>query len=159
MSSQVMKSPQSKHWFRGFSHVLAALFSNASHFHREWFERKADHSAKESIQGRWQGEWLSDANGHHGQVKGILAELAPGQYKASFYATYAKFLRVCYSVTLNANDDGGRTKLKCDADLGQLAGGIYYYEGEATPTDFKCEYRCQYDHGTFQMKRPDSNNS
>jgi hypothetical protein len=37
--------------------------------------------------------------------------------------------------------------------LGQLAGGIYHYEGEAGGTEFNCTYRCAYDHGPFYLQR------
>jgi hypothetical protein len=42
-----------------------------------------------------------------------------------------------------------------EADLGWLAGGVYRYDGQATPASFFSTYKSKYDHGTFQMKRPE----
>ncbi len=42
------------------------------------------------------------------------------------------------------------------ADLGWCGGGIYQYQGHATPTNFFSTYRSDYDHGTFRMARPET---
>ncbi len=34
------------------------------------------------------------------------------------------------------------------------SGGVYHYDGDATPTNFFSTYKSKYDHGTFQMTRP-----
>ncbi len=68
-----------------------------------------------------------------------------------FYAVYARFLSVAYSVVLQGHEAGGKLKLEGEADLGKLAGGIYRYEGEADQAAFNCKYRCKYDHGTFRL--------
>jgi len=104
------------------------------------------------LEGRWQGEWISDANGHRGALKCLLTKTESGEYQATFYAVYARFLSVAYSVPLHGRQIGGKLKLEGQPDLGQLAGGIYHYEGEADKTEFNCTYRCKYDHGTFQLK-------
>jgi len=41
-----------------------------------------------------------------------------------------------------------------DENLGWLAGGVYHYEGRVSPTNFHSTYRSKYDHGTFEMGRP-----
>ena len=152
-----MNSTHHKYLFHGFFHVLAALFSNSSDFRRAWNNYPESAPPPEDIQGRWQGEWISDVNGHHGQLKAITTKVNSGKYKTSFHATYSKVLRVCYSVNLNVREEDGRFQLEGEADLGQLAGGIYRYDGEATLTEFNCEYRCEYDHGTFRMTHLNSN--
>jgi hypothetical protein len=39
------------------------------------------------------------------------------------------------------------------ANLGFMAGGVYRYEGTATPSRFHSTYTSKYDHGTFDMER------
>jgi hypothetical protein len=138
---------------RNVSHVLAALFNNRADFQRRWNEMAARSTTNSGWEGRWQGEWFSEANGHRGGLKCLLTIKESGECQATFHAVYARFLRVCYSVPLHGRQIGGKLKLEGQADLGQLAGGIYHYEGEADETTFNCTYRCAYDHGVFQMKR------
>jgi|SRR5882762_8559099 len=150
-----MSTTSAKNIFRGFAHLLAALFSNAAQFNKQWRQYRPVPQSNQDIQGCWIGEWVSKTNGHHGSLKCILTQMRPGQYRASVYATHAKLLRVCYDVCLDAQEKEGHIVMKWEADLGALAGGAYHYEGEATPSNFECAYSCQYDQGSFRMKRLD----
>ncbi len=153
-----MNSPRSPGLIRSVSHALAALFSSSANFHREWKHYRSGGSPPRGIEGRWLGEWISQVNGHHGELKGIVTKADAGKYKACFHATYSRFLRVCYEVDLKGREENGRVELEGESDLGQLAGGVYQYTGEATPAEFNCQYRCKYDHGTFRMKCLDGTN-
>jgi HEAT repeat protein len=137
---------------RKISHFLAALVNNASDFKRRWNQPAPLPSTANGLQGRWQGEWMSEANGHDGALRGVLTRGDSGDYKASFHAVYGGFLRVCYSVPLSGTWSDGKLKLEGEADLGPLAGGIYSYRGQADEKEFLCTYKCKYDHGTFRMK-------
>ena len=141
--------------FRGFSHVLAAVFNNRAQFERAWQSYKAPLNATQTVQGRWLGEWVSEVNAHHGELKCLLSKIGADQLEATFLAVFWRFLRVGYGVPLNATPTGEGFRLKGESDLGALAGGIYTYEGEVTLTAFNCSYRCKYDHGLFRMKRLD----
>jgi hypothetical protein len=110
----------------------------------------------QDIQGRWRGQWIGEVNGHTGQLRAILTPLEPGRYRAGFHATHSKFLRACYRVMLSVREENGRFVMEGEADLGQLAGGVYRYQGKAIPTEFNCTYRCEFDCGTFRMSRLDS---
>src|ERR1700678_2554465 len=123
---------------RTISHFLAALVNNASDFKRRWNEDTPSPSAANGLQGRWQGEWISEANGHRGALRCVLTRGEAGNYKAAFHAVYAKCLRVCYTVPLHGQWIDGKLKLEGDADLGPLAGGIYNYKGEADEMEFVC---------------------
>jgi HEAT repeat protein len=137
---------------RTISHVLAALVNNASDFKRRWNQNASLPTTSNGLQGRWQGEWISEVNGHRGALRCLLTRGEAGDYQAAFHAVYAKILRVCYTVPLHGQWSEGKLKLEGNADLGPLAGGIYRYQGEASETDFVCLYDCKYDHGTFRMK-------
>jgi len=135
---------------RNISHLLAALFNDRAAFQRRWDHPPPDRG----LEGRWQGEWISEANGHRGALKCLLTKTAPEKYEAAFHAVYAGFLRVAYVVELHGRQSGAALQLEGEADLGRLAGGIYHYKGEAAESAFNCTYRCAYDHGTFHLSRP-----
>lgn len=106
------------------------------------------------MEGRWQGRWLSDVNGHNGKLLCIVSRLEDGDYAARFRATYKKFLRFSYAVPLEVEHRSGVWHFHGEENLGKLAGGVYRYEGNATPTNFHSTYRSRYDHGIFEMQRP-----
>ena len=137
---------------RSISHLLAALVSNASEFKRRWNQDTPAPSASNGLQGRWEGEWLSEANGHHGALRCVLARDEGGDYQATFHAVYGGILRVSYTVPLHGQCSDGKLQLEGSQDIGALAGGVYTYQGEANEKEFDCTYRCKYDHGTFRMK-------
>ena len=136
---------------RGVSHVLAAVFNDRARFEHAW-RSYIPNDPPVPFEGRWRGEWVSAANGHHGDLKCLLTQPSPGVFEASFKATYASFLSVAYRVMLKADHVGTGYYLKGEADLGMLAGGIYSYEGELSEFKFECHYRCKYDRGVFHLK-------
>ena len=79
--------------FRGFSHALAALFNDRSVIERAWQEYKPLAEGARTVQGRWLGEWLSETNGHFGELKCLLIRVSPSQLEAKFLATFRRFLR------------------------------------------------------------------
>ena len=137
---------------RKISHFLAALVNNASDFKHRWSQQTPPPAAANGLQGRWEGEWISEANGHRGALRCLLVRGEAGDYKATFHAVYATILRVCYTVPLHGKWSGGKLELEGEADIGALAGGIYRYQGKAGEDEFVCTYSCKYDHGTFRMK-------
>jgi len=139
--------------FRSSCNLLAAIFSRPAKFEREWRRLEAVPQFTTGIEGRWQGEWLSKHNGHHGQLRCILSAQGNGEYNARFHATYARILRVSYRVALHGHKSAQGVDLNGETDLGFLAGGIYHYEGVATPTALECAYKCKYDTGNFSLRR------
>lgn len=69
-----------------------------------------------------------------------------------------KILRFGYTVKLSATSTNGVWHFEGQEDLGTLAGGLYRYEGKATPSYFESTYYSEHDHGVFVMERPDVNN-
>jgi hypothetical protein len=135
--------------------AIAMLFvSGCSSFNREYKTALSQPIPAQEISGPWEGKWLSDKNGHTGKLRAVLRETGPNEYDAYFHATFWKILQASYRVPLKAEETAGRTTLSGESDLGLLSGGVYSYEGEATPTTFFCTYKSKYDHGTFELKRP-----
>src|SRR5688572_29844890 len=134
--------------------AFTSLFCGWSSFNKEWKAALNSPAPTTSIQGPWAGEWRSDKNGHHGSLRCVVSKTSDTTYRAHYRATYWKILRYSYVATLNGAETNGTVHLKGEADLGKLAGGVYKYEGTATPSDFRSSYSSKDDHGKFEMGRP-----
>jgi hypothetical protein len=130
-------------------------FACGCSFSRAWKKAAKEPVASGSMEGRWQGHWLSEVNGHNGKLLCIVSQQEQGDYAARFRATYKKLLKFSYTVSLKAEQRDGVWHFHGEEDLGKLAGGVYQYEGTVTPTNFHSTYRSPYDHGVFEMQRPE----
>lgn len=90
----------------------------------------------------------------------LLTPVATNQYDAKFHAAYShprfKWMKIHYGYTVRLQTEpvtNGVT-FRGQEDLGPLAGGVYTYAGRVNPTNFTSTYKCKYDHGIFEMKRP-----
>jgi hypothetical protein len=109
----------------------------------------------ESVAGRWEGRWISDVNGHNGKLRCLLTQQEGNVYNARFRATYWKILRFSYTVPLAFEPHDNGWEFNGEANLGKLAGGVYFYEGRASQTNLFSTYRSKYDHGRFELTRPE----
>ena len=132
---------------------MALLLSGCSSFDHQW-KKAAAQPATTDIVGRWQGTWQSDANGHGDPLRCLITRNDQGEYQARFHAQYHKVFTFGYTVKLDVTQAADDFQFHGDANLHWWAGGVYHYEGKATPTNFFSTYRCKYDHGTFRMTRP-----
>jgi len=130
------------------------LLCGCSSFNRAWQQAGTQPASTNSVTGRWEGRWLSDANGHNGALRCIVSEREDGLYDARFRATYMKVLKFGYTVPLSVVESNGVWQFTGQEDLGSMAGGMYHYEGHASPTEFRSTYRSESDHGVFEMTRP-----
>src|SRR6185312_7590567 len=110
---------------RAISHVLAAVFNNPSDFNRRW--KQIDSQPSDAWPLRWEGQWISETNGHHGALRCLLTQNSPTDFSATFYAVYCHSLRVSYTVPLRGKKQDAQLMLEGDFDLGPLAGGNYHY--------------------------------
>ncbi|MBA4147552.1 MAG: hypothetical protein H0X66_05510 [Verrucomicrobia bacterium] len=133
--------------------LLLPFVTGCSSFHRDW--RKAAKTEPVEIEGRWEGTWTSDASGHTDKVRCLLTPISENTYEARFHAKYRKILSFGYTATFTGQHTNDVFYFSGDADLGRLAGGIYTYEGRVSPRNFFSTYNSKYDHGTFEMGRPD----
>lgn len=109
---------------------------------------------RDSLLGRWEGSWLSDANQHTGELRCLVTRVDDTKVNARFRATYGRIFRFSYAVLLAVQPHYDGWEFSGEENLGRLAGGVYYYEGRATATNFFSIYRSKYDRGTFLMHRP-----
>jgi hypothetical protein len=131
------------------------LASGCSTFNRDWRSAANEPAPTNSITGRWEGRWLSDANAHTGKLRCLLTPESGGKFRARFHATFWKIFHAGYTVTLVAESQGGTWQFHGEENLGGLGGGVYHYEGHASPTNFFSTYKSDYDHGTFELRRPE----
>ena len=115
-------------WFLSLS-VLAALFlaAGCTTFEHDW--AKADRLAvpPNSLLGRWEGTWQSEANGHHGSLRCVVTRDNGDSYQARFRAIYAKVIGFGYTVPLKVTETNGVFEFNGRANLGWWAGGVYQY--------------------------------
>ena len=137
-----------------FSCLALVLLCGCSTFNRDWKRAAQQPATPASIEGLWEGKWLSDVNGHTGRLRCLLSRESDSRYQARFRATYWKVFRFSYTVPLQF-EQRDAWHFTGEENLGKLAGGVYRYEGHATPTNFFSTYHSKYDHGTFQMRRPE----
>lgn len=133
--------------------VLSLSSTGCSSFNREW-RRAGDHPpVQNSVEGRWEGTWLSDADHHHGKLLCLMTHETNSLYKARFKATYAGILKFGYTAYFEMEPHAALGwEFNGEAKLGAF--GTYYYEGRATPTNLTSIYKSQYDNGTFNLRRP-----
>ena len=134
--------------------LMAILLCGCSTFNRDWRRAESKPVTADSVEGRWEGTWLSDSNGHNGKLRCLMTRVDDSKYEARFRATYAKILRFSYTVPLEMQPHDNGWEFNGEANLGKLAGGVYFYEGRVSPTNLFSTYRCKYDHGVFQLQRP-----
>jgi hypothetical protein len=128
--------------------------SGCSTFNRDWKRAAIARAPQKGIEGRWEGRWISEVNGHNGRLRCLVSRLDDSRYQARFHAKYQKILSFSYTVLLDAKETNGVCKFEGEADLGWFAGGKYRYTGEATTINFFSTYDSKHDRGTFQMTRP-----
>jgi hypothetical protein len=133
--------------------LLALITSGCSSFNREWRQAQKAPVRLDSLEGRWEGRWLSDANGHNGNLRCLITRTNGTEYAARFRATYLWVLRFSYTVSLQVEAHDGGWRFRGEEDLGKAAGGLYRYAGTATATNFHSTYDSKYDHGVFEMNR------
>jgi hypothetical protein len=135
--------------------LLAAFLAlTGCSFNHEWRQAANRSVPSPGMEGRWQGVWVSDVNGHTGALRCLISQKEQGRYRARFHATYAKVFTFGYTVLLQTETTNQLVRFQGEANLGWLAGGKYQYAGTADDTNFLATYSCKYDHGTFRLTRP-----
>ncbi len=132
--------------------ALCLLLCGCSTFNRAWRAAGQQPISESPIEGRWEGRWVSEVNGHEGKLLCLVSRRTDSEYAARFRATYLKVLRFSYTVPLSVEHREGVWYFHGEENLGKMAGGLYHYSGRATQTNFHSSYRSKYDHGVFEMR-------
>ena len=134
--------------------LLVMCVSGCSRFHGAW-KRAAEAPAPTSgLEGRWEGVWVSDHNGHHGRLRCLVTHQSNGVYQAWFHAKFQKIFSFAYKVPIQVEATADGYRFHGQEDLGTMAGGLYTYDGSVEGTNFFSTYKAKYDYGTFRMGRP-----
>jgi hypothetical protein len=137
-----------------FAALLTVLLPGCTTFNQEWNQAARLATPADDLAGRWQGVWKSDATGHADKLRCVVTKQDEGAYRARFFAKYHTVMSFGYTVPLQVERADGAFEFSGEANLGWIAGGMYYYDGHADATNFFATYTNKYDHGTFQMGRP-----
>ena len=136
---------------------LAFGGTGCSSFNRDW-KAASEFAHRDSMEGRWEGKWRSEVNGHTDRLRCIVSRTTNDIYRARFQAKYRAVFRITFGytvpLTVERQQPGDGVRFEGSANLGALAGGRYTYQGHATATKFISTYSCKYDHGLFEMTRP-----
>lgn len=137
------------------------MLSGCTAFNYEWRQAAKKPTPTDSIAGRWEGHWNSEATGHNDKLRALISRVDTNHYDVKFHAAYKsetfKFITVHFGYTVRMETKSGTNALvefHGSEDLGVLAGGVYTYDGRADPTNFFSTYKSKHDRGTFEMKRP-----
>lgn len=135
---------------------LLAVGGCSAGFERNWKAAGNRPAETNDFRGRWQGRWKSQATGHTGGLRAVVTRQGETtKYRSQFHATYGGIFQFGYTAVFDVESGGDAAYFSGKSDLGWLAGGVYHYDGYATPVKFYCTYRSKDDHGYFEMHRPD----
>ena len=134
--------------------LVHIAFIGCSSYNRDWRNAGSTPVSLTSADGRWEGTWISEKNGHGGKLRCLMTPVTNLLYNARYRATYGGIFHFTYTarLTLEPHDTGW--EFNGQADLGKLAGGVYYYEGRATSNRLLSSYSSKYDNGQFDLIRP-----
>ena len=121
---------------QAFVFLVALLLIGCTTFNRDWKRAGLTENAVEGIEGRWEGRWVSDVNGHNGALRCLISKEPDGAYRTRFHAKYRRILSFGYTVMMDVRQENLFSTFQGSADLGWYAGGEYQYVGRASETDF-----------------------
>jgi len=133
--------------------LLIACFCGCSSFNRDWRQAALRPDGENSVEGAWEGRWLSEVTGHQGSLRCLMTQETNSWYQARFRAKFGGVFHFSYTARLEMQPHAIGWEFNGEANLGKL-GGVYYYEGRATETNLISIYRSKHDHGRFELERP-----
>jgi len=143
------------------------VFASCSNFDYRWASTPMPQSTNPSAlaDGKWEGDWQSDATDYHGHVQAIILHttqsISPDgkivqQYQAAFRLRYLEIGYTEFTLNLNATKlDDGRIHFEGKKDMGYFFGGIMRVDGFVYPgkAELYCDYNHNKDSGTYKMNR------
>lgn len=133
--------------------ALVAVATGCSGFRGEWKRATAQPAPVGDFTGPWEGTWLSTVNGHTDKLYCVVTKQSPTQYEAFFKGKYLKIFSYSHRVPLEVTSTNEVYTFNGSADLG-IFGGVYEYNGRATPEEFRSSFTSKKNKGLFEMTRP-----
>lgn len=132
--------------------LLVLLLTGCSSFHGAWRRTRPPIAYPDSLAGRWEGEWRSDKNGHHGALRAVFAQGGTGTYQASFHGVWWRVFGSAYDVEITVTPQpDGSLALAGERQLFPL--GAYRIEGEARDGVITARYASKLDGGVMELHR------
>jgi hypothetical protein len=104
------------------------------------------------LSGKWDGEWVSATNGHHGSLHARLTRVSDTCYQARFHGTFFKVVPFIFGATLSVTgEDDGKVSLCTSKRLPFF--GKFDLAAQATPCDFTATFSSKNDQGQFNLHR------
>lgn len=136
-------------WITVLCGLLVLTATGCSSFNRDWKTARSNPVGPASA---WDGEWRSDANGHHGRLRAIVTPGAGPTHQVRFRASYAGIFRFDYAMDLSVQPgDGDTNTFRGTANLGMW--GSYSCDGTLTPRQMEARYDATHDRGVFKLRR------
>ena len=135
-----------------FLAAALGLSSCSSGFNQQWAAAMAKPIPAHSIEGPWQGTWLSKGNGHHGELRCVVGPESHGERTFFYHATWGGVFSGNFKAPHHVSQLGPTTAFTADSDLGSY--GKFKAVGTIKDGEFKATYNAVGDHGEFEMKRP-----
>lgn len=134
--------------------LTLSLSSCATEFKRQW-EAAGKQAAKAGVEGRWEGTWKSEVNGHHGSLRAIVGPaLNPeGDHCFHYHATWKGWLQGAYQATHRVTKGRAIHSFSGQHQMPKIYGGAYTYSGRISGDEFSACYQSAKDKGTYQMRR------
>ena len=129
-----------------------------SSFNKKWEQATAVSVPADDVVGPWEGKWQSRKGHGSGKLLCVIEQATDtndpkAPYTAHFRATFWGIFKSSYSIPLT-RQDGAANTFEGEKDLGWLAGGLYTYRADITPTTFNAKYESKGDSGLFELARP-----
>lgn len=104
------------------------------------------------LSGRWDGYWVSDANGHTGPLHARFRQLDADTYRVAFRGRFAKVVPFWYATKLHVAGAGDGTVVLTASQRLPFV-GEYRTTAAATATDFDAAFTSRKDSGRFVLTR------
>lgn len=148
--------------------LAAATLGGCSGFESAWRAASADAAAERTgpVLGRWEGQWRSGVNDHHGALRCIVRRAEgesgaerqdgaqrPAQYEFIFEGVWGWNIKSRYRISATVERRGDGWHFTGARDLGWKF-GRYESEGVIRNGQFNATWTAAGDHGVFEMRRP-----
>jgi len=138
--------------------LMLCLASCSIGYNHRWTKAASEPRTTQptELDGAWEGTWKSEPTGHTGTLRAIATRTGPSKarYHFQYKAVWKEVLSAVFSTDHKVAWNGRRGTVTGEKDLGRF-GGVFRFTGTATPTEFHAKYTSKYDHGVFEMKRPE----
>lgn len=134
--------------------LACGLSSCGVGFNHDW--RAAKNMPHDALSGAWEGSWNSEATGHTGKLRAIIAKsdsAHPDERQVRYWASWKSILSASFTTRHTFTLHGRHFSLTGRHQMPNWVGGEYTYGGTATADHFSATYRSAFDHGKFEMQR------